>query len=60
MIESIEFDPDSPDTVFLGAGGEGARYIKLDQGEIFRSADRGDNWEKLPLRFPIVYALAAQ
>src|SRR5262245_43261431 len=60
MVECIEFDPDAPDTVFLGTGGEGARYIKLDKGEIFRSNDRGEKWEKLPLRFPIVYALAVQ
>jgi hypothetical protein len=60
MVESIEFDPDQPDTVFLGTGGEGARYIKLDKGEIFRSIDRGDNWEQIPLRLPIIYALAAQ
>jgi photosystem II stability/assembly factor-like uncharacterized protein len=60
MVECIEFDPDSPDTVFLGTGGEGARYIKLDKGEIFRSIDRGDSWVKIPLRFPIVYALAVQ
>lgn len=60
MVECIEFDPDQPDNVFLGTGGEGARYIKLDKGEIFRSINRGDSWEKIPLRFPIVYALAAQ
>jgi hypothetical protein len=60
MIECIEFDPDKSDCVFAGTGGEGARYIKLNRGEIFRSADRGDNWEKLPLRFPIIYALALQ
>lgn len=60
MVESIEFDPDAPDTIFLGTGGEGARYIKLDKGEIFRSIDRGENWEKIPIRLPIIYALAAQ
>jgi photosystem II stability/assembly factor-like uncharacterized protein len=60
MVECIEFDPDAPDTVILGTGGEGARYIKLDKGEIFRSIDRGDSWEKIPVSFPIVYALAAQ
>lgn len=60
MVECIEFDLDAPDTVFLGTGGEGARYIKTDKGEIFRSIDRGDTWEKIPLRFPIVYALAVQ
>ena len=60
MVECIEFDPDQPDSIFLGTGGEGARYIKLDKGEIYRSINRGDTWEKIPLRFPIVYALAAQ
>jgi len=60
MVECIEFDPDAPDTVILGTGGEGARYIKLDKGEIFRSINRGDSWEKIPLNFPIVYALAVQ
>ena len=60
MVECIEFDPDAPDTVILGTGGEGARYIKLDKGEIFRSINRGDSWEKIPLSFPIVYALAVQ
>ena len=60
MVECIEFDPDQPDNVFLGTGGEGARYIKLDKGEIYRSINRGDSWEKIPLRFPIIYALAAQ
>ena len=60
MVECIEFDPVEPAHVYAGSGGEGARYIKLDKGEIFRSVDRGDNWEKLPLRFPIVYALAVQ
>jgi hypothetical protein len=58
MVECIEFDRDLPDHVFIGTGGEGARYIKLDAGEIFHSADRGDTWEKIPLRFPIIYALA--
>jgi photosystem II stability/assembly factor-like uncharacterized protein len=58
MVECIEFDPDSADDVFLGTGGEGARYIKLDQGEIFHSADCGDHWEKIPLQFPLIYALA--
>lgn len=60
MVECIEFDPDEPDSIFVGTGGEGARYIKLDKGEIYRSINRGDSWEKIPLRFPIVYALAAQ
>jgi photosystem II stability/assembly factor-like uncharacterized protein len=60
MVECIEFDPDQPNDVYLGTGGEGARYIKLDKGEIFRSADCGDRWEKLPLSFPIIYALAVR
>lgn len=60
MVECIEFDPDQPNDVYLGTGGEGARYIKLDRGEIFRSADCGDHWEKIPLSFPIIYALAVQ
>ncbi len=60
MVECIDFDPDEPDHVFVGTGGEGARYIKLEDGEIFHSADRGDSWEKVPLRFPIIYALAVQ
>jgi hypothetical protein len=60
MVECIEFDPAQPNDVYLGTGGEGARYIKLDKGEIFRSADCGDHWEKLPSSFPIIYALAVQ
>jgi len=60
MVECIEFDPDEPDCIFVGPGCEGARYIKLDKGDIYRSINRGDTWEKIPLRFPIVYALAAQ
>jgi hypothetical protein len=48
MVECIEFDPAQPDRVFAGTGGEGARYIKLDRGEIFHSVNRGDSWEKLP------------
>ena len=60
MVECIEFDPQAPDHVFVGTGGEGARYIKLDRGEIFHSQDCGDNWQKLPLVFPIIYALALQ
>ena len=60
MVECIEFDADQPNDVYLGTGGEGARYIKLDKGEIFRSADCGDHWEKLPLSFPIIYALAVR
>jgi hypothetical protein len=60
MVECIDFDPDEPDHVFVGTGGEGARYIKLEDGEIFHSADRGDSWDKVPLRFPIIYALAVQ
>jgi hypothetical protein len=58
MVECIEFDPAQPDHVFAGTGGEGARYIKLDRGEIFQSVNRGDSWEKLPLTFPLIYALA--
>jgi photosystem II stability/assembly factor-like uncharacterized protein len=60
MVECIEFDPDQPDHILIGTGGEGARFIKLTEGEIFRSLDRGDHWEKIPLRFPIIYALAVQ
>jgi photosystem II stability/assembly factor-like uncharacterized protein len=60
MVECIEFDLDQPDHVFIGTGGEGARFIKLEEGEIFHSADRGDHWEKVPLAFPIIYALAVQ
>jgi len=60
MVECIDFDPDEPDHVFVGTGGEGARYIKLEDGEIFHSADRGDSWEKVPVQFPIIYALAIQ
>ncbi len=60
MIECIDFDPESPDHVFVATGGEGARYIKLSQGELFHSSDRGDNWQRLPLDFPIIYALTAQ
>ena len=58
MVECIEFDPAQPDHVFASTGGEGARYIKLDRGEIFHSVNRGDSWEKLPLTFPLIYALA--
>jgi photosystem II stability/assembly factor-like uncharacterized protein len=60
MVECIEFDAESPDNVFVATGGEGARYIKLDRGEIFHSSDGGDNWAKLPLVFPLIYALVAQ
>ena len=60
MVECIDFDPDEPDHVFIGTGGEGARFIKLEEGEIFHSSDRGDHWEKVSLRFPIIYALAVQ
>jgi photosystem II stability/assembly factor-like uncharacterized protein len=60
MVECIEFDPAQPNDVFVGTGGEGARYIKLEKGEMFHSSDRGDNWERLPLKFPIIYALAVQ
>ena len=60
MIECIDFDPDAPDHVFVGTGGEGARYIKLDKGDVFYSSDRGDFWEKLPLELPIIFALAVQ
>ena len=58
MVECIEFDSTEPDHVFVGTGGEGARFIKLEDGEIFHSLDRGDHWEKVPLRFPIIYSLA--
>ena len=58
--QSIEFDPAEPDHIFIGTGGEGARYIKLESGEIFHSGDRGDTWARIPLRFPIIYALAIQ
>jgi len=60
MVECIEFDPTEPNHLFIGTGGEGARYIKLETGELFHSGDRGDTWEKIPLRFPIIYALAIQ
>jgi photosystem II stability/assembly factor-like uncharacterized protein len=60
MVECIEFDPERPDHILVATGGEGARYIKLTEGEIFHSQDRGDHWEKIPLRFPIIYALAVQ
>jgi photosystem II stability/assembly factor-like uncharacterized protein len=60
MVECIEFDADTPDHVFVGTGGEGARYIKLDKGEIFHSSDRGDSWARVPFDFPIIYALAVQ
>ncbi|HWP56741.1 MAG TPA: hypothetical protein VNL14_02510 [Candidatus Acidoferrales bacterium] len=60
MVECIDFDPDEPDNVFIGTGGEGARFIKLTDGEIFHSPDRGDHWEKIPLHLPIIYALAVR
>ncbi len=60
MVECIDFDPDHMDHVYIGTGGEGARFIKLNEGEIFNSRDRGDHWEKIPLQFPIIYALAIQ
>ena len=60
MVECIEFDPDQAENIFVATGGTGACDIGVDKGEIFRSIDRGDNWEKLPLRLPIIFALAAQ
>lgn len=60
MVECIEFDPDQVDHIFIGTGGEGARFIKLTEGEIYHSQDRGDHWQKIPLQFPIIYSLAAQ
>jgi photosystem II stability/assembly factor-like uncharacterized protein len=60
MIECIDFDPETPDHVFVGTGGEGARYIKLNKGEVFHSSDQGDHWQRLPLDFPIIYALTVQ
>ncbi len=60
MVECIEFDPESPDHLFVGTGGEGARYIRLERGEIFHSVDAGDHWVKLPFELPIIYALAVQ
>ena len=60
MVECIEFDPDQPDHIFIGTGGEGARYIKLTYGEIFHSGDRGNHWRRISLHFPIIYALAVQ
>jgi photosystem II stability/assembly factor-like uncharacterized protein len=60
MVECIDFDPDRPDHVFVGTGGEGARFIKLEEGEVFHSADRGNRWEQIPLRFPIIYAMVVQ
>jgi hypothetical protein len=55
MVESIEFDPAEPDHLFIGTGGEGARYIKSESEEMFHSVDCGDTWEQIPLRFPIIY-----
>jgi photosystem II stability/assembly factor-like uncharacterized protein len=60
MVECIEFDADQPDHLFIGTGGEGARFIKLEEGELYHSRDRGNHWEKILLRFPIIYALAVQ
>ena len=60
MVECIDFDPDEPDRVFIGTGGEGARFIKLEEGEVFCSEDRGEHWEKVPVKFPIICALAVQ
>jgi photosystem II stability/assembly factor-like uncharacterized protein len=60
MVECIDFDPAEPDHVFVGVGGDGARYTKLNEGDVFHSRDGGDHWEKLPLNFPIIYALAIQ
>jgi photosystem II stability/assembly factor-like uncharacterized protein len=60
MVECIDFDPEQPEHVFIGTGGEGARFIKLEEGEVFYSGDKGDHWEKIPFKFPIIYALAVQ
>lgn len=60
MVECIDFEPDRPDHLFIATGGEGARFIKLEEGEIYHSQNRGDQWEKISLRFPIIYALALQ
>jgi hypothetical protein len=62
MVEYIEFDPAEPDHLFVGTGGEGARdiYKVASRGRYFTAADCGDTWEQIPLRFPIIYALAIQ
>jgi photosystem II stability/assembly factor-like uncharacterized protein len=60
MVECIELDPDEPERVFIGTGGEGARFIKLQEGEVFCSEDKGDHWQKIPCEFPIICALAVQ
>ena len=60
MVECIDFDPDKLDEVYIGTSGEGARFIKLNEGEIYHSRDRGDHWQRAPLNFPIIYALVVQ
>jgi len=60
MVECIDFDPDQPDHVFIGLGGEGARYIKLDRGEVYHAEGPGNHWRRIPVDLPIVYALAVQ
>jgi len=60
MVECIDFDPNQLDHVFIGTGGVGARLIKLTEGEIYHSRDRGDHSQRAPLNFPIIYALAVQ
>jgi len=59
MVECIEFDPDEPDHIFIGLGGEGARYIKLNRGEVYHREAQGDPWNRIPVDLPIVYAMAA-
>lgn len=60
MVESIEFDPEDPSTVLMATGGEGARYIKLTEGELFMSRDGGERWERIGGALPLVTALAVQ
>ena len=60
MVECIEIDREDPKTVVIATGGEGARFVKLTEGEVFLSNDRGDHWGKIGESFPIIYSLALQ
>lgn len=44
MVVAFEWDPQTPGTVYAGTDG----------GSLFRSRDRGETWEKLPVDLPSV------
>jgi photosystem II stability/assembly factor-like uncharacterized protein len=59
MPEVLAGNPYRMNVVYLGTGGEGARFVPTGaKGQLFRSEDEGRSWEQVAFDLPPVTSLA--